>query len=151
MSADAEVIQSRIDKSKLLEHNVVEGYHLNQLGVRQVQDEIDTLNDIIATDDYPKSFTQYALFNLHQPIEAYRFHDFDQWLHAHLHQPMEKEQLRKEILQFGYIEVYKDCAISQAKLNDYLQGYHVKIVSGRNKKRNGNRDDTFWMLTQLNN
>lgn len=149
MSADAEVIQSRIDKSKLLEHNVVEGYHLNPLGMRQVQDEIDTLNDIMATDDYPKSFTQYALFDLHQPIEAYRFHDFDQWLHAHLNQPMEKEQLREKILQFGYIEPYKDYDVGQAKLNDYLLGYHIKIMSGRDKKRKGNRDGTFWMLTQI--
>lgn len=148
-SAAPEVIQRRIDKSKILEHNVVEGYHFNPLGVKQVQDEISTLDDIMATADYPKSFTKYALFDLHQPIKAYRFKDLEQWLHAHLNQPMEKEQMREEILQFGYIEPYKDYDVGQVKLNDYLQGYHIKIMSGRDKKRKGNRDGTFWMLTQI--
>ena len=148
-SAAPEVIQRRIDKSKILEHNVVEVYHFNPLGVKQVQDEISTLDDIMATADYPKSFTKYALFDLHQPIKAYRFKDLEQWLHAHLNQPMEKEQMREEILQFGYIEPYKDYDVGQVKLNDYLQGYHIKIMSGRDKKRKGNRDGTFWMLTQI--
>ena len=31
-SDDPEVIQKRIDKSKILEHNVVTGYHINPLG-----------------------------------------------------------------------------------------------------------------------
>lgn len=148
-SAAPEVIQRSIDKSKILEHNVVEGYHLNPLGVRQVQDEIATLDDIMATADYPKSFEKYALFDLCQPVKAYRFRDLEQWLHAHLNQPMEKEQLREKILQFGYIEPYKDYDIGQAKLNDYLLGYHIEIMSGRDKKRKGNRDGTFWMLTQI--
>lgn len=148
-SAAPEVIQRRIDKSKILEHNVVEGYHLNPLGVRQVQDEIATLDDIMAAADYPKSFVKYALFDLHQPIEAYRFNDLAQWLYAHLNQPMEKEQMRNEILQFGHIELYKDHDVGQAKLNDYLQGYYVKIVSDRSRKRNENRDGTFWALTQI--
>ena len=42
---------------------MVEGYHFNPLGVKQVQDEISTLDDIMATADYPKSFTKYALFD----------------------------------------------------------------------------------------
>ena len=51
-----EVIQKRIDKSKILEHNVVTGYHLNPLGVRQVKNDLEMLYDIMGMKKLPGGF-----------------------------------------------------------------------------------------------
>lgn len=133
-----EVIQKRIDKSKILEHNVVTGYHLNPLGVRQVKNDLEMLYDIMGMKSYPEAFMKYAMFDLHQPIKAYRFKDLEEWLYAHLNQPMNPEEMTAEIIKFGYIERYYDRMPGQVKLNDWLQGYGVKIVSDRDRRRGEN-------------
>lgn len=71
-SDNPEVIQKKIDNSKILEHNVVTGYHINPLGLQQVEHDIEMLDDIMSSTNYPESFMKYAMFNLHQPIKAYR-------------------------------------------------------------------------------
>lgn len=145
-SDDPEVIQKRIDKSKILEHNVVTGYHINPLGVQQVEHDIETLDDMISTMNYPESFMKYAMFNLHQPIKAYRFKDLEDWLYAHLNQPMDSEEMTEKIMSFGYIERYQGREPGQMGLNKFLPCYGVKIVSDRENKRNENRNKTFWTL-----
>ena len=143
-----EVIQKRIEKSKILEHNVVTGYHINPLGVRQVSHDLEMLYDIMGSKSYPESFMKYAMFNLHQPIKAYRFKDLEEWLYAHLDQPMEKDKMQEEILGFGYIEIYNGRLLGQQNLNKYLQGYDVKIVSvsvGKHKAGNSEK----WKLIKL--
>ena len=143
-----EVIQKRIEKSKILEYNVVTGYHINLLGVRQVSHDLEMLYDIMGSKSYPESFMKYAMFNLHQPIKAYRFKDLEEWLYAHLDQPMEKDKMQEEILSFGYIEIYNGRLLGQQNLNKYLQGYGVKIVSvsvGKHKAGNSEK----WKLIKL--
>lgn len=141
-----EVIQKRIDKSKILEHNVVNGYHINPLGVQQVEHDIETLDDIMSSTNYPESFMKYAMFNLHQPIKAYRFKDLEDWLYAHLNQPMDPEEMTEKIMRFGYIERYQGRDPGRMGLNRFLPCYGVKIVSDRENKRNENRNKTFWTL-----
>lgn len=144
-----EVIQKRIDKSKILEHNVVTGYHLNSLGVRQVKNDLEMLYDIMGMKSYPEAFMKYAMFDLHQPIKAYRFKDLEEWLYAHLNQPMNPEEMTAEIIKFGYIERYYDRMPGQVKLNDWLQGYGVKIVSDRDRRRGENYQTMYWKLIEM--
>lgn len=141
-----EVIQKKIDKSKILEHNVVTGYHINPLGLQQVGHDLETLYDIMSSANYPESFMKYAMFNLHQPIKAYRFKDLEDWLYAHLNQPMDSEEMTEKIMSFGYIEKYQGREPGQMGLNKFLLCYGVKIISDRENKRNENRDKTFWIL-----
>ena len=145
-SDNPEVIQKKIDQSKILEHNVVTGYHINPLGFQQVKHDLEILDDIMSSTNYPESFMKYAMFNLHQPIKAYRFKDLEDWLYAHLNQPMDSEEMTEKIMSFGYIEKYQGREPGQMGLNRFLLGYGVKIVSGRENKRNENRDKTFWIL-----
>ncbi len=145
-SDNPEVIQKKIDKSKILEHNVVNGYHINPLGVQQVEHDIEMLYDIMSSTNYPESFMKYAMFNLHQPIKAYRFKDLEDWLYAHLNQPMDSEEMTEKIMSFGYIEKYQGREPGQMGLNKFLPCYGVKIISDRENKRNKNRDKTFWIL-----
>ncbi len=145
-SDNPEVIQKKIDQSKILEHNVVTGYHINPLGFQQVEHDLEILDDIMSSTNYPESFMKYAMFNLHQPIKAYRFKDLEDWLYAHLNQPMDSEEMTEKIMSFGYIEKYQGREPGQMGLNRFLLGYGVKIVSGRENKRNENRDKTFWIL-----
>lgn len=145
-SDNPEVIQKKIDQSKILEHNVVTGYHINPLGFQQVKHDLEILDDIMSATNYPESFMKYAMFNLHQPIKAYRFKDLEDWLYAHLNQPMDSEEMTEKIMSFGYIEKYQRREPGQMGLNRFLLGYGVKIVSGRENKRNENRDKTFWIL-----
>ena len=145
-SDNPEVIQKKIDKSKILEHNVVTGYHINPLGLQQVEHDIEMLDDIMSSTNYPESFMKYAMFNLHQPIKAYRFEDLEDWLYAHLNQPMDPEEMTEKIMSFGYIERYQGRDPGQMGLNRFLPCYGVKIVSDRENKRNENRNKTFWTL-----
>lgn len=145
-SDNPEVIQKKIDQSKILEHNVVTGYHINPLGFQQVKHDLEILYDIMSSTNYPESFMKYAMFNLHQPIRAYRFKDLEDWLYAHLNQPMDSEEMTEKIMSFGYIEKYQGREPGQIGLNRFLLGYGVKIVSDRENKRNENRDKTFWIL-----
>lgn len=145
-SDNPEVIQKKIDKSKILEHNVVNGYHINPLGIQQVEHDIEMLYDIMSSTNYPESFMKYAMFNLHQPIKAYRFKDLEDWLYAHLNQPMDSEKMTEKIMSFGYIEKYQGREPGQMGLNKFLPCYGVKIISDRENKRNKNRDKTFWIL-----
>ena len=145
-SDNPEVIQKKIDKSKILEHNVVTGYHINPLGLQQVEHDIEMLDDIMSSTNYPESFMKYAMFNLHQPIKAYRFKDLEDWLYAHLNQPMDPEEMTEKIMSFGYIERYQGRDPGQMGLNKFLPCYGVKIVSDRENKRNENRNKTFWTL-----
>ena len=145
-SGNPEVIQKKIDKSKILEHNVVTGYHINPLGLQQVGHDLETLYDIMSSTNYPESFMKYAMFNLHQPIKAYRFKDLEDWLYAHLNQPMDSEEMTEKIMSFGYIEKYQGREPGQMGLNKFLPCYGVKIISDRENKRNENRDKTFWIL-----
>ena len=145
-SDNPEVIQKKIDKSKILEHNVVTGYHINPLGLQQVGHDLETLYDIMSSTNYPESFMKYAMFNLHQPIKEYRFKDLEDWLYAHLNQPMDSEEMTEKIMSFGYIEKYQGREPGQMGLNKFLLCYGVKIISDRENKRNENRDKTFWIL-----
>lgn len=145
-SDNPEVIQKKIDKSKILEHNVVTGYHINPLGLQQVKHDLETLYDIMSSTNYPESFMKYAMFNLHQPIKAYRFKDLEDWLYAHLNQPMDSEEMTEKIMSFGYIEKYQGREPGQMGLNKFLLCYGVKIISDRENKRNENRNKTFWIL-----
>lgn len=145
-SDNPEVIQKKINQSKILEHNVVTGYHINPLGFQQVKHDLEILYDIMSSTNYPESFMKYAMFNLHQPIRAYRFKDLEDWLYAHLNQPMDSEEMTEKIMSFGYIEKYQGREPGQIGLNRFLLGYGVKIVSDRENKRNENRDKTFWIL-----
>lgn len=145
-SDNPEVIQKKIDKSKILEHNVVTGYHINPLGVQQVEHDLEMLYDIMSSTNYPESFMKYAMFNLHQPIKAYRFKDLEDWLYAHLNQPMDSEEMTEKIMSFGYIEKYQGREPGQMGLNKFLLCYGVKIISDRENRRNENRDKTFWIL-----
>ena len=145
-SDNPEAIQKKIDKSKILEHNVVTGYHINPLGLQQVEHDIEMLDDIMSSTNYPESFMKYAMFNLHQPIKAYRFKDLEDWLYAHLNQPMDSEEMTEKIMSFGYIERYQGREPGQMGLNKFLPCYGVKIVSDRENKRNENRNKTFWTL-----
>ena len=145
-SDNPEAIQKKIDKSKILEHNVVTGYHINPLGLQQVEHDIEMLDDIMSSTNYPESFMKYAMFNLHQPIKAYRFKDLEDWLYAHLNQPMDPEEMTEKIMSFGYIERYQGRDPGQMGLNRFLPCYGVKIVSDRENKRNENRNKTFWTL-----
>lgn len=145
-SDNPEAIQKKIDKSKILEHNVVTGYHINPLGLQQVEHDIEMLDDIMSSTNYPESFMKYAMFNLHQPIKAYRFKDLEDWLYAHLNQPMDPEEMTEKIMSFGYIERYQGREPGQMGLNKFLPCYGVKIVSDRENKRNENRNKTFWTL-----
>ena len=145
-SDNPEVIQKKIDKSKILEHNVVTGYHINPLGLQQVKHDLETLYDIMSSTNYPESFMKYAMFNLHQPIKAYRFKDLEDWLYAHLNQPMDSEEMTEKIMSFGYIERYQGRDPGQMGLNKFLLCYGVKIISDRENKRNENRNKTFWIL-----
>ena len=145
-SENPEVIQKKIDKSKILEHNVVTGYHINPLGFQQVGHDLEMLYDIMSSTNYPESFMKYAMFNLHQPIKAYRFKDLEYWLYAHLNQPMDSEEMTEKIMSFGYIEKYQGREPGQMGLNKVLLCYGVKIISDRENKRNENRDKTFWIL-----
>lgn len=144
-----EVIQKRIEKSKILEHNVVTGYHINPLGVRQVSHDLEMLYDIMGSKSYPESFMKYAMFNLHQPIKEYRFKDLEKWLYAHLDQPMNPDEMTEKIMRFGYIEAYYDRTPGQTVLNHYLQGYGVKIKSDRNRKRGQNYQTIYWKLIEI--
>lgn len=145
-SDNPEVIQKKIDKSKILEHNVVNGYHINPLGLQQVGHDLEMLYDIMSSTNYPESFMKYAMFNLHQPIKAYQFKDLEDWLYAHLNQPMDSEEMTEKIMSFGYIERYHGREPGQAGLNKFLPCYGVKIISDRENKRNENRNKTFWIL-----
>ena len=145
-SDNPEVIQKKIDKSKILKHNVVTGYHINPLGLQQVEHDIEMLYDIMSSTNYPESFMKYAMFNLHQPIKSYRFKDLEDWLYAHLNQPMDSEEMTEKIMSFGYIEKYQGREPGQMGLNKFLPCYGVKIISDRENKRNENRDKTFWIL-----
>lgn len=145
-SENPEVIQKKIDKSKILEHNVVTGYHINPLGFQQVGHDLEMLYDIMSSTNYPESFMKYAMLNLHQPIKAYRFKDLEDWLYAHLNQPMDSEEMTEKIMSFGYIEKYQGREPGQMGLNKFLLCYGVKIISDRENKRNKNRDKTFWIL-----
>ena len=145
-SENPEVIQKKIDQSKILEHNVVTGYHINPLGFQQVKHDLEILYDIMSSTNYPESFMKYAMFNLHQPIRAYRFKDLEDWLYAHLNQPMDSEEMTEKIMSFGYIEKYQGREPGQMGLNKFLPCYGVKIISDRENKRNKNRDKTFWIL-----
>ena len=145
-SDNPEVIQKKIDNSKILEHNVVTGYHINPLGLQQVEHDIEMLDDIMSSTNYPESFMKYAMFNLHQPIKAYRFKDLEDWLYVHLNQPMNPEEMTEKIMSFGYIERYQGREPGQMGLNRFLLCYGVKIVSDRENKRNENRNKTFWTL-----
>lgn len=49
-SDNPEVIQKKIDKSKILEHNVVTGYHINPLGLQQVEHDIEILSLAVRND-----------------------------------------------------------------------------------------------------
>lgn len=64
-------------------------------------------------------------------------------VYAHLNQPMNPEKMTAEIMEFGYIERYYDRMTGQVKLNDWLQGYGVKIVSDRDRKRGENYQKMF--------
>mgnify|MGYP000184657783 FL=1 len=64
-------------------------------------------------------------------------------VYAHLNQPMNPEKMTAEIMEFGYIERYYDRMTGQVKLNDWLQGYRVKIVSDRDRKRGENYQKMF--------
>ena len=145
-SDNPEVIQKKIDKSKILEHNVVTGYHINPLGLQQVEHDIEMLDDLMSSTNYPESFMKYAMFNLYQPIKAYRFKNLEDWLYAHLNQPMDPEEMTEKIMSFGYIERYQGREPGQMGLNKFLPCYGVKIVSDRENKRNENRNKTFWTL-----
>ena len=95
------------------------------------------------------NFCIMLLFNLRQPIKAYRFKDLEEWLYAHLNQPMNPEKMTAEIMEFGYIERYYDRMTGQVNLNDWLQGYGVKIVSDRDRKRGENYQKMYWKLIEL--
>ena len=130
--------------------NVVTGYHINPLGVRQVNHDIEMLYDIIGSRSYPESFMKYAIFNLQQPVRAYRFQDLGEWLYAHLNQRMEKKKLYDEIMRFGYFETYKDRNLSKDRLNMLLRPYDVRIVSDKDRKRcNVTYDKTLWLLEHI--
>ena len=129
-----------------MEHNVVNGYHINPLGLQQVGHDLEMLYDIMSSTNYPESFMKYAMFNLHQPIKAYQFKDLEDWLYAHLNQPMDSEEMTEKIMSFGYIERYHGREPGQAGLNKFLPCYGVKIISDRENKRNENRNKTFWTL-----
>ena len=120
--------------------------NINPLGIQQVEHDIETLNDIMSSTNYPESFMKYAMFNLHQPIKAYRFKDLEAWLYAHLNQPMDSEEMTEKIMSFGYIEKYQGREPGQMGLNKFLPCYGVKIISDRENRRNENRDKTFWIL-----
>ena len=47
-------------------------------------------------------------------------------------------------MEFGYIERYYDRMTGQVKLNDWLQGYGVKIVSDRDRKRGENYQKMYF-------
>lgn len=70
-------------------------------------------------------------------------------VYAHLNQPMNPEKMTAEIMEFGYIERYYDRMTGQVKLNDWLQGYGVKIVSDRDRKRGENYQKMHWKLIEL--
>lgn len=95
------------------------------------------------------NFCIMLLFDLRQPIKAYQFKDLEEWLYAHLNQPMNPEKMTAEIMEFGYIERYYDRMTRQVKLNDWLQGYGVKIVSDRDRKRGENYRKMYWKLIEL--
>ena len=106
------------------------------------------LYDIMGSKSYSESFMKYAMFNLHQPIKAYRFKDMEEWLYEHLNEPMEKDEMQRKIWSFSYIEVYNNRPVGQKNLNKYLQGYDVKIVSvsvGKHKAGNSEK----WKLVKL--
>ena len=92
------------------------------------------------------NFCIMLLFDLRQPIKAYRFKDLEAWLYAHLNQPMDSEEMTEKIMSFGYIEKYQGREPGQMGLNKFLPCYGVKIISDRENKRNKNRDKTFWIL-----
>lgn len=95
------------------------------------------------------NFCIMLLFDLRRPIKAYRFKDLEEWLYAHLNQLMNPEKMTAEIMEFGYIERYYDRMTGQVKLNDWLQGYGVKIVSDRDRKRGENYQKMYWKLIEL--
>lgn len=68
---------------------------------------------------------------------------------CHLNQPMNPEKMTAEIMEFGYIERYYDRMTGQVNLNDWLQGYGVKIVSDRDRKRGDNYQKMYWKLIEL--
>ena len=89
-----------------------------------------------------------------QSLERKRALDADDTctVYAHLNQPMNPEKMTAEIMEFGYIERYYDRMTGQVKLNDWLQGYGVKIVSDRDRKRGENYQKMFgrssgWFFT----
>ena len=52
-------------------------------------------------------------------------------------------------MEFGYIERYYDRMPGQVKLNDWLQGYGVKIVSDRDRRRGENYQTMYWKLIEM--
>ena len=73
------------------------------------------------------NFCIMLLFDLRQPIKAYRFKDLEEWLYAHLNQPIKTEKMTAENMGFGYIERYYDRMTGQVKLNDCIKGMESRL------------------------
>ena len=90
---------------------------------------------------------------LTENVKEFRFEGLETYIKLHLNKPMPKEQLRQDIIAWGYIQPPKGRSkneeMGKTRLNRAIKSYNVKIVQVQSWKRDENRGRTMWMLTEL--
>lgn len=147
-SGTPDSINKKIRKCRIMEFDDAKGeYRVNPLGVRQLKRELELLNEMLETS-YKQAFAKYAPV-LAEKTVPYCFDSVENWIDAHLNQPMLKEEMYESIMALHVFKEYKGRPMGQDILNRKLQIYGVKIVTVREFKRNENRNRTFWKLIRI--
>lgn len=136
-SGTPDSINNKIRKCKIMEFDDAKGeYRVNPLGVRQLKQELELLNEMLETS-YKQVFAKYAPVLAEETV-PYCFDSVVDWINAHLNQPMLK-----------VFKEYKGRPMGQDALNCKLQIYGVKIISDKMRKRGEYYQKTFWELTRI--
>ena len=147
-SGTPDSINNKIRKCKIMEFDDAKGeYRVNPLGVRQLKQELELLNEMLETS-YKQVFAKYAPVLAEETV-PYCFDSVVDWINAHLNQPMLKEEMYESIMALKMFKEYKGRPMGQDALNHKLQIYGVKIISDKIRKRGEYYQKTFWELTRI--
>ncbi len=149
-SGTPDSINQKIEKSKIMKFDNAKGeYRVNPLGVRQLKQEMEMLEQMMNADDsYKKYFASYVP-ELIKGVQQYRVDVLVDWIKTHLNQPMPKEEMYADIMLSKVFIEYKGRPMGQELLNRKLQIYGVKIISVKNRKRGNDYQKTFWELVRI--
>lgn len=127
-------------------------YHVNAMKMRLYQHR---KGEFMKMEKYGyEAIMKIRICNqLTENVKEFRFEGLETYIKLHLNEPMPKEQLRQDIIAWGYIQPPKGRSkneeMGKTRLNRAIKSYNVKIVQVQSWKRDENRGRTMWMLTEL--